>query len=106
MTNELRKLGANLEAQLRGGALLRIIFAVIVAVGGGIGGLAAAPIATACPAGTYQAPSSGDCVQDPTAAPSPPPGATAQCRDGTYSFSETRAGTCSRHGGVAQWLTS
>jgi hypothetical protein len=33
-----------------------------------------------------------------------PPGATALCRDGTYSFSQTHSGTCSRHGGVAQWL--
>lgn len=35
----------------------------------------------------------------------PPPGATARCRDGTYSFSKHRSGTCSHHGGVAQWLT-
>jgi hypothetical protein len=35
----------------------------------------------------------------------PPPGATALCRDGTYSFSQTHSGTCSHHGGVAQWLT-
>jgi hypothetical protein len=34
-----------------------------------------------------------------------PPGATAQCRDGTYSFSTHRSGTCSHHGGVAMWLT-
>jgi hypothetical protein len=34
----------------------------------------------------------------------PPEGATAQCRDGTYSFSQSRRGTCSWHGGVAQWL--
>jgi Protein of unknown function (DUF3761) len=34
-----------------------------------------------------------------------PPGATARCNDGTYSFSQTRSGTCSHHGGVAQWLT-
>jgi hypothetical protein len=34
-----------------------------------------------------------------------PPGATALCNDGTYSFSQTRSGTCSHHGGVAQWLT-
>ncbi len=34
-----------------------------------------------------------------------PAGATAQCRDGSYSFSETRRGTCSYHGGVAKWLT-
>jgi hypothetical protein len=33
-----------------------------------------------------------------------PPGATAQCRDGSYSFSQTHSGTCSHHGGVAAWL--
>ncbi len=36
---------------------------------------------------------------------SPPPGATARCKDGTYSFSQTRQGTCSHHGGVAEWLS-
>ena len=34
-----------------------------------------------------------------------PAGATARCRDGTYSFSAHRAGTCSHHGGVAAWLS-
>src|ERR1700694_3621352 len=34
----------------------------------------------------------------------PPVGATAKCRDGTYSFSQHHSGTCSYHGGVAQWL--
>ena len=33
-----------------------------------------------------------------------PSGATAQCRDGSYSFSEHRSGTCSHHGGVAKWI--
>jgi len=33
-----------------------------------------------------------------------PAGASARCRDGTYSFSEHRRGTCSHHGGVATWL--
>lgn len=33
-----------------------------------------------------------------------PAGATAQCNDGTYSFSQHHSGTCSGHGGVAQWL--
>lgn len=33
-----------------------------------------------------------------------PAGATAQCSDGTYSFSQHRQGTCSHHGGVARWL--
>ena len=34
----------------------------------------------------------------------PPSGASAECRDGTYSFSMSRRGTCSHHGGVARWL--
>ncbi|WP_080497679.1 DUF3761 domain-containing protein [Burkholderia ubonensis] len=33
-----------------------------------------------------------------------PEGASARCRDGTYSFSRHRRGTCSGHGGVAAWL--
>lgn len=33
-----------------------------------------------------------------------PDGASAQCRDGTYSFSQHRSGTCSHHGGVSKWL--
>jgi hypothetical protein len=32
-----------------------------------------------------------------------PNGATAKCRDGSYSHSAHRSGTCARHGGVAQW---
>jgi hypothetical protein len=34
----------------------------------------------------------------------PPSGATARCRDGSYSFSKHRSGTCSGHHGVADWL--
>ncbi len=40
------------------------------------------------------------------AAGSPPPGATALCRDGTNSYSRHHSGTCSWHGGVAVWLDS
>ena len=29
---------------------------------------------------------------------------TARCTDGTYSYSENHSGTCSSHGGVAEWL--
>ena len=43
-------------------------------------------------------------VQSPTYYSSVPAGATALCRDGTYSFSRNRRGTCSHHGGVARWL--
>ncbi len=32
-----------------------------------------------------------------------PEGASAKCRDGTWSFSHSRSGTCSRHGGVERW---
>lgn len=33
-----------------------------------------------------------------------PAGASARCGDGTYSFSQSRRGTCSHHGGVSEWL--
>lgn len=33
-----------------------------------------------------------------------PDGASAQCRDGSYSFSQHRRGTCSHHGGVMHWF--
>ncbi|WP_409462723.1 DUF3761 domain-containing protein [Amycolatopsis sp. GA6-003] len=49
----------------------------------------------------YYRNSSGNCVHRPDSNPS---GATAQCNDGTYSYSQHRSGTCSRHGGVKQWL--
>ena len=32
-----------------------------------------------------------------------PIGASAKCRDNSYSFSATRRGTCSHHGGVRTW---
>lgn len=32
-----------------------------------------------------------------------PSGATARCGDGSLSFSASRRGTCSHHGGVAEW---
>lgn len=35
-----------------------------------------------------------------------PPGATALCKHGTYSFSAARSGTCSHHGEVAEWLVA
>ena len=54
---------------------------------------------------TYQN-SSGETVHSPAHSKSGrvPEGATARCRDGTYSFSRHRRGTCSGHGGVAAWL--
>lgn len=46
----------------------------------------------------------GNQVHVPVQAPSAPAGATAHCRDGSWSFSQHRSGTCSGHGGVAEWL--
>lgn len=42
-------------------------------------------------------------VQSPVFSDTRPAGASARCRDGSYSFSRNRRGTCSHHGGVAQW---
>lgn len=53
---------------------------------------------------THYSNSFGETVQSPTGYTSTPTGATAICRDGTYSFSRNRRGTCSRHGGVSSWL--
>jgi hypothetical protein len=46
----------------------------------------------------------GNQIPRPVQAASTPNGATAKCNDGTWSFSQHRSGTCSGHGGVAQWL--
>lgn len=46
----------------------------------------------------------GNEVHSPAYSDTVPAGASARCRDGTYSFSQNRRGTCSHHGGVAQWL--
>jgi hypothetical protein len=47
-----------------------------------------------------------NCVPGPTQAPRAPQGATAVCRDGSYSFSRHRASACSKNGGVSQWLSA
>jgi resuscitation-promoting factor RpfB len=53
--------------------------------------------------GTYVN-SNGQTVQRPENCSVPPKGASAQCRDGSSSFSTSRRGTCSHHGGVAKWF--
>ena len=62
---------------------------------------AAAPSTTAAKTATAtkSAPTTAVSNTDPT-------GATAKCKDGTYSKSTHRSGTCSSHGGVAEWLTA
>lgn len=43
-------------------------------------------------------------VPSPVFSETKPAGTTARCRDGSYSFSQHRRGTCSHHGGVAEWF--
>jgi Protein of unknown function (DUF3761) len=76
-----------------------LVAAVIAAAAGGL----AAPAYSA--PGCYIA-SSGDCVPYPQKDGSQPPGATAQCADGSWSFSQHphAGGTCHGHGGVNQYL--
>jgi len=52
----------------------------------------------------YGTPSSGSTAPSDPYAAARAAGATAICRDGTWSFSQHRSGTCSWHGGVAVWL--
>ena len=52
----------------------------------------------------YYTNANGNTVHSPAYSNTVPAGATAQCRDGTYSFSQHREGTCSYHGGVMEWL--
>jgi hypothetical protein len=54
--------------------------------------------------GRYYRNVDGDLVRSPTFSSTAPEGATARCSDGSYSFSRNRRGTCSHHGGVAEWL--
>jgi hypothetical protein len=63
------------------------------------------PAASAAAAGPgYYVNVDGHQVRRPERASSRPAGASAQCRDGSYSFSEHHRGTCSHHGGVATWF--
>ena len=62
---------------------------------------AAAPAATpAAAAGGSAASGKAPTVARPFDAPA---NATAKCRDGTYSASQQHSGSCSHHGGVAEW---
>ena len=60
----------------------------------------AAPKPAECGADYYRN-SDGNCVHRPGDNPA---GATALCKDGSYSYSQHRSGTCSGHGGVRTWL--
>ena len=65
---------------------------------------------TAAPAPPTQEPPNVPPTPPSTAAKAPtksaagaPEGATAKCKDGTYSHAKNHVGACSHHGGVAEW---
>ena len=66
-------------------------------------GAAPAPVSLPANSGTYTN-VDGQQIQRPVMSDTAPAGASAHCRDGSYSFSTHRRGTCSHHGGVDQWL--
>jgi hypothetical protein len=85
------------------------------AAAGASAGAATAPAATPPPASTSKSSSTAPATTAAKSAPAAatgtassgntdPTGATAKCKDGTYSKSQHHSGTCSSHGGVAQWL--
>ena len=53
---------------------------------------------------TTTAPKSTASTSKSTTGNTDPTGATAKCKDGTYSKSKHHGGTCSKHGGVDQWM--
>lgn len=79
--------------------LLASVLATATLVAGASAQHAASSVAS-CQKGYYKN-VSGHCVHTPASTPA---GATAKCRDGTYSYSEHASGTCSHHGGVGRWI--
>jgi Protein of unknown function (DUF3761) len=81
--------------------VLWLVLAALVA--GSATAAQARPVASvvpSCAVGYYKN-ADGKCVRRPS---HDPRGATAQCRDGTYSYSQHASGTCSHHGGVRRWI--
>jgi len=84
-------------------ALIGVVLTAGVAVSAAPARPASGPLTSQrieCTAGYYKN-VDGRCVRRPS---HDPRGATARCRDGTYSYSLHASGTCSRHGGVARWI--
>jgi hypothetical protein len=98
------------------------VFALLLALSGPVAAKPPAPAASAASANGHSTQArpdesqlvehktytnrTGESVHSPahTVDGAPPPGATAHCRDGSFSFSQSRRGTCSHHGGVSNWL--
>lgn len=89
---------------------MRLRLSILLAIlGTGLVAASASPAAHVQPAAAFCAHGyyknvDGTCVRSPAHSSSVPAGATAKCRDGTYSFSLHASGTCSHHGGVAVWI--
>jgi hypothetical protein len=82
---------------------LAVLFATVAAAfvaASGAGAQHSQTAVVACKTGYYLN-VSGHCVHSPSTSAA---GATARCRDGTYSYSEHASGTCSHHGGVSRWI--
>ena len=58
-----------------------------------------------CGAPTMSPMASGPAASAPMATGGPA-GATAKCKDGTYTKTKSHSGACAKHGGVAQFLDS
>jgi hypothetical protein len=69
---------------------------------GGVQKAASAP--AAAPAAQPKSSTASKSAPTAKAGNTDPTGATAKCKDGTYSKSQHHSGTCSSHGGVAEWL--
>jgi Protein of unknown function (DUF3761) len=67
---------------------------------------AAAPAAAATTPAAAKASTASKSAPSAAAGNTDPTAATAKCKDGTYSKSAHHSGTCSSHGGVAEWLTA
>jgi hypothetical protein len=80
--------------------VLATFAAALVAAGSAPAAQHVALHAPACKSSEYKN-VDGKCVHRPASDPS---GATAKCRDGTYSYSLHASGTCSHHGGVGRWI--
>jgi len=65
-------------------------------------GSAMTPVAAAVPAAASR-PAVTRAAAPKAAVANGPNGATAKCKDATYSHSATHSGACSRHGGVQTW---
>lgn len=65
---------------------------------------APAPAPAAAPAAAAKA-APAAATKSASASGSDAEGATAKCKDGTYSHAAGHKGACSRHGGVDEWLT-